>query len=164
MVKPAIFQIVGYKNSGKTTLATKLIKELNNLGLKTVTIKHHGHGIWPEADVQKDTAKHLAAGALASNVYGDGRFILQTDNKEWQLSEQIKLMEYFQPDVILIEGYKQENYPKVFLVREKADLFLLTTMENVRMIIYWKQEMRAALNERTESHLFISMMRRQFLG
>lgn len=44
----SILQIVGYQNSGKTTLMEKLIQALTYEGMKVATIKHHGHGGYPE--------------------------------------------------------------------------------------------------------------------
>ena len=38
-----ILQIVGFKNSGKTTLMMHTINKLKSLKLKVATIKHHGH-------------------------------------------------------------------------------------------------------------------------
>ena len=95
LVKPVIFQVVGYQNSGKTTITAKLIETLGESGFKTVTIKHHGHGGRPDTAKQKDTEKHLDAGALASIIEGDGRLILQADNYESTLEEQIAMLEFF---------------------------------------------------------------------
>jgi molybdopterin-guanine dinucleotide biosynthesis protein B len=91
LVRPVIFQVVGYQNSGKTTFTAKLIETLVESGLKTVTIKHHGHGSRPDVVERKDTEKHLAAGARASIIEGDGRLILQADNYESTLEDQITL-------------------------------------------------------------------------
>lgn len=152
LVKPVVFQIVGFKNSGKTTLTTKLIQALKDYGLKVVTIKHHGHGGKPEPEVvdQKDSTRHLSAGALASIVEGEGRLILQTDHYEWKLEDEIKLLEYFHPDVILIEGYKLKDYPKLLLLRGKEDLSLLTKVKNVKVIMYWEKFLKGSLEEQKE--------------
>ncbi|WP_066252097.1 molybdopterin-guanine dinucleotide biosynthesis protein B [Neobacillus drentensis] len=148
VVKPVIFQVVGYQNSGKTTITSKLINDLVKKGLKTVTIKHHGHGGKLAALPQKDTEKHLNAGALASIVEGEGSLILQADNFFPSLEEQIELMKFFHPDIILIEGYKQKPYPKLLLVRDESDLSLLNTVSNVLGILYWKEEMQRQIASR----------------
>lgn len=41
--KPHIIQIVGYKNTGKTTLTAALIGHFSSMGLKVAAIKHDGH-------------------------------------------------------------------------------------------------------------------------
>lgn len=148
VVKPVIIQVVGYQNSGKTTLTSKLINDLVNKGLKTVTIKHHGHGGKLAALPQKDTEKHLNAGALASIVVGEGSLILQADNFFPSLEDQIELMKFFHPDVILIEGYKQKPYPKLLLIRDESDLSLLNTVSNVLGILYWKEELHKQIKSR----------------
>lgn len=155
LVKPVVFQVIGYQNSGKTTLTTKLIKALKDRGLKTVTIKHHGHGGKPDAADQKDSSKHLSAGSIASIVEGDGRLILQAENFEISLEKQIELLNFFYPDVILIEGYKQENYPKLLLLRDKQDLILLEMVKNVTAVVYWMEEMREMIKANSNLPTFL---------
>lgn len=146
LVNPVILQIVGYQNSGKTTVITKIIKKCMDNGWKTVTIKHHGHGGKPAIMDQKDSAKHLTSGALASMVEGDGRVVLQADNGNYSLNEQIQLMAFFDPDIIIIEGHKQEKaYPKLLLLRSERDFLLLSQVDNIIGIVYWEQEMKNKL-------------------
>lgn len=147
LVKPVIFQVVGYQNSGKTTFTTKLIETLKDRGLRTVTIKHHGHGGKPEVAGQKDSSTHLSAGAIASLVEGDGRLVLQADDFEYSLEEQIDLLKFFRPDVILVEGYKRKNYPKLLLLRDKSDFSLLKIINNVTGVVFWKKDMADFLTE-----------------
>ena len=66
LVRPFIFQMVGYHNSGKTTFMNKLLSCLKAEGIKTVTIKHHGHGGKPAVVEETDSALHISAGAVAS--------------------------------------------------------------------------------------------------
>lgn len=155
LVKPVIFQIVGFQNSGKTTFSVKLIKSLKAEGFKTAVIKHHGHGGKPQASNQKDSTKHLAAGADLSIVEGEGRLILQAERNDCGLEEQIKLLSFFQPEVILIEGHKQKNYPKLLLLRDQNDLLLLEKVSNIMGILYWKEEMKAQLLEQVEVPCFL---------
>ena len=57
-----VLGIAGWKNSGKTTLAVKLIGELTRRGYRVASIKHAHH----EADIDHentDTYRHRAAGA-----------------------------------------------------------------------------------------------------
>lgn len=56
---PSILQIVGYQNSGKTTLVEKVVHALAERKMKVATIKHHGHGGFPEVaqKIAKDTVK-----------------------------------------------------------------------------------------------------------
>lgn len=141
LVKPVIFQVVGYQNSGKTTFMTQIINGLTAEGLKVVTIKHHGHGGKPDIHKQKDSARHIESGAAASIVEGNGRLLLQSEKPVWTLTEEIKLMEFFEPDIILIEGYKREKFPKLLLVRDKMDAERLKQLENVKAIVIWNESL-----------------------
>jgi len=154
LVKPVILQIVGFQNSGKTTFVSKLIKELKIKHIQPATIKHHGHGGKPEEAGQKDSDKHLSAGAVAALVEGDGRLILHAETTESTLAKQIELLTCLHPDVIIIEGHKQEGYPKILMLRDKEDLGLLKAVTNVMAIVYWKEGMKEYLNKQTDAPCF----------
>lgn len=153
LVKPIIYQIVGYQNSGKTTFILKLINELKNAGLKTVTIKHHGHGGKPDIP-RKDSSLHLEAGASAALVEGEGRMVLQVDGHEWTLDEQIRFMDFFHPDIILIEGHKKQSYPKLVILRNKNDLSLITYVSNIKAVIVWEQSLLEVVRGYVEVPVF----------
>ncbi|HEK9100787.1 molybdopterin-guanine dinucleotide biosynthesis protein B [Bacillus pfraonensis] len=137
-----VLQIVGYQNSGKTTLTEKLIQAFSDEGMKVATIKHHGHGGYPEVP-QKDSERHRQAGAVVSAVEGAGLLSLSSLRDEWPLQEIIRLYQFFEVDLILIEGYKTENYPKVVLLRTNEDIALLDKVENVRAVITWNDAMQS---------------------
>ena len=80
MKTPFIFAISGCKNSGKTTLITKLIPQFYKLGYKVATIKHDGHDF--EADNQgTDTYKHKLAGAYGTAIFSNNKFMIVKDDK-----------------------------------------------------------------------------------
>lgn len=133
-----ILQIVGYQNSGKTTLVEKLIQTFSEQGLKVATIKHHGHGGSPTVP-QKDSERHRKAGAIVSAVEGDGLLLLTALRNQWSLQDIIRLYTYFEADLIVIEGYKTESYPKVVLLRTNEDVKLLDQVENVLAVITWNE-------------------------
>ncbi|WP_088011136.1 molybdopterin-guanine dinucleotide biosynthesis protein B [Gottfriedia acidiceleris] len=134
--KHSIIQIVGYQNSGKTTLTEKLIKQANHQGLLAATIKHHGHGGAPDLETnRKDSIRHLNAGAIVSSVEGDGVLQLRTNSINWNLKKTIELYRFFSTDIIFIEGYKRESYPKVVLIRSEDDLDLLDLLSNIKCVI-----------------------------
>ncbi|MGJ7910317.1 molybdopterin-guanine dinucleotide biosynthesis protein B [Neobacillus sp. LXY-1] len=137
LVNPVIIQIVGFQNSGKTTFISKIIQKLKEQGIKSATIKHHGHGGKPDLLAEKDSEKHIVAGAIATLVEGDGRLILQCENNLNELDHQIALLSFFQPDVILIEGHKQKDYPKLVMIRNNHDLPLLQ-LTNIKAVICWE--------------------------
>ncbi|BCC31806.1 molybdopterin-guanine dinucleotide biosynthesis protein B [Bacillus cereus] len=147
---PSILQIVGYQNSGKTTLVEKVVYALAERKMKVATIKHHGHGGFPEV-AQKDSERHRKAGAIVSSVEGAGLLSMSSLREEWSLQEIIRLYEFFEVDTILIEGYKKESYPKVVLLRSAEDVELLQKVENIVAVITWYD---APANLREEYKVF----------
>ncbi|PFY20756.1 molybdopterin-guanine dinucleotide biosynthesis protein B [Bacillus toyonensis] len=146
----SIIQIVGYQNSGKTTFVEKVVHALAESEMKVATIKHHGHGGFPEV-AQKDSERHRKSGAVVSSVEGAGLLSLSSLREEWSLQEIIRLYEFFEVDTILIEGYKKENYPKIVLLRSAEDVELVHKVENVVAVITWYN---APVNLREEYKVF----------
>ena len=131
-----ILQVVGYQNSGKTTFVTEYIKEAVRYKVKVGTIKHHGHGgALVQSDQGKDTQKHREAGAQVTFVKGNDSFILSSNHITLTLSQMISMYSVFSLDVILIEGYKFEKYPKVVLLRSKDDLPMLEKVMNIKCVV-----------------------------
>ena len=44
--------------------------------------------------------------------------------------------------MILIEGYKLKKYPKLLILRDNSDLTLLKKVNNIKAIVYWKEELK----------------------
>lgn len=108
-VKPVIFAISGYKNSGKTTLMTRLVAELVRRGLRVATIKHDGHDFQPDVP-GTDSFRHREAGAYGTAVFSNHRFLV---TKTWEKPDESALIAAFpEADVILLEGFKHSSYPK----------------------------------------------------
>lgn len=107
--------IAGFSNSGKTTILEKLIREMAHRGLCVGTIKHDVHGF--EMDRPgKDTWRHKQSGA-STTIISSPRQIgmvkdVDHDNDPFELAA-------LMPDVdlILLEGYKSADIPKVEIVR-----------------------------------------------
>ncbi|HLU23522.1 MAG TPA: molybdopterin-guanine dinucleotide biosynthesis protein B [Bacillaceae bacterium] len=138
MQKLKIFQVVGFSNSGKTTLMEKLIEKGATLGYQVGTIKHHGHGGSPtNIHAKKDSDKHQEAGAHISSVEGDGHLHIHGWKENWNLAEILKVYEIFSLDLVFIEGYKYELFPKVVLIRHHDDLVLLEKLNNIKAVISW---------------------------
>nr|WP_235820481.1 molybdopterin-guanine dinucleotide biosynthesis protein MobB [Halalkalibacter krulwichiae] len=117
----------------------KVIKECTSLGWDTATIKHHGHHTSLKKEiVLKDSERHEQAGASMTAVEGGGALQLHIKNQTWSLKKLILLYQHFSPDVILVEGFKKESYPKVVLIRGIEDVKLLEKLENIVCVITWK--------------------------
>ncbi|MFT4412532.1 molybdopterin-guanine dinucleotide biosynthesis protein B [Fredinandcohnia humi] len=133
-----ILQIVGYQNSGKTTLVEKIVQKGSEEGYKIATLKHHGHHtILDTVTYNKDSVRHRKAGAIVSVVEGGGSLQLEASTNDWKLEKLLQLYNYFEHDMILVEGYKTENYPKIVLIRSKSDIELLTCVTNIVGVVSW---------------------------
>lgn len=136
-----VIQIVGYKNSGKTTLIGKLLQILNAMNLRVAVIKHDVHGF--EADREStDTFRHRRAGAVATAITSPWRTAI-IEERETRLRELVKHFEDY--DMTIVEGFKQETYPKIVLIRDKADLPLLQELTEVRAAVF-RQEAEGCLD------------------
>lgn len=107
--KPFLFVVCGYKNSGKTTMITRLIPELKNRGYNVAVIKHDGHDF--ESDVPgTDSWKHQKAGAFGVAVFSEKRILITKECGN--ITEQQLARAFPEADIILIEGLKNSSYPK----------------------------------------------------
>jgi len=127
--------VVGYKNSGKTTLVCRWIEFLKNKGLNVAVVKHHGHGAkLAMPDEGKDSIQYLLSGADASFVSGGGKtqHIL---NKELSYSQLKYLASIEKPDIILVEGYKREIGDKVVLLNNEQNWESFSRIEGVKLVV-----------------------------
>ncbi|USK59232.1 molybdopterin-guanine dinucleotide biosynthesis protein B [Peribacillus asahii] len=159
-----ILQVVGYQNSGKTTLMEKLISRAAQVGLRAASIKHHGHGGAPSYELpSKDSLRHYEAGAVVSSVEGGGTLQLRAKMDDLNLEEMLRFYQFFSIDVIFVEGYKRESYPKVVLLRDEQDLSILDSLTNVQCIISHVQlDQKLVQNYKVfqlnEDHLYIDFL------
>jgi len=129
---PVVLLVTGAHESGKTTVAVKLIEALVQEGLKVGSLKHTDHEY--ETDIEgKDSQRHKAAGAepavlvagRRSAVHRRGE-ILASDplsgatgpHGERPLSVFLE-GEYGLStcDVVVVEGYRSAPYPKIEVCR-----------------------------------------------
>ena len=125
---PVIISVVGNTGSGKTTLIVKLVGEFKKKGYKIGTIKHAHNGF--DLDKKgKDSYNHKAAGADAVMIAGPGKIALIKDEPENRLAG---LEKYFsEMDLVLAEGFKRENNPKIEVFRSENGVEPLRIKENL---------------------------------
>lgn len=107
----------GYSGSGKTTLLTKVIKYLKDKGYKIAALKHDGHNF--EMDKEgKDTYLMKTSGAECVAIASKNKFAIISDtDKRLSFHELMKQIP-INVDIIIGEGFKDEDIPK-FLVHRK---------------------------------------------
>ena len=112
-VPPAVL-VVGFKDSGKTTVAVKLVAELRSRGLRVGALKH-GHGF--RLDTPGTDSWRLAneGGANPVLLAGPEGFALMGG---WKPEEEPGLGDllsrhFHGSDGVVVEGYKEEPLPRV---------------------------------------------------
>lgn len=128
-------QVVGFKNSGKTTLVCNLIELATQDGWKVASLKHHGHGGTPNIVENTDSERHKQAGSIMAGVEGEGLLHLSISQSEWTLKKILAFYKQVDIDLLIIEGYKNADFPKIVLISKKDDLYLLNDLTNIAAII-----------------------------
>jgi molybdopterin-guanine dinucleotide biosynthesis protein B len=117
MNRMRIIGLAGWSGSGKTTLVTRLIPHLTARGLRVSTLKHAHHGF--DLDQPgKDSFMHRAAGATEVIVSSSRRFAILHELRgepEWDLPALVAKMS--PADLVLVEGYKRDPFPKLEIHR-----------------------------------------------
>jgi len=106
--------IVGYKNSGKTTLTHALAHELTRRGHAVAVIKHTSHSL----DLAgKDTAILGESASQVAMISPQGAAVFW--KKPLSLED---IIPHLEADVILVEGFKAEKtFPKIVCLRGEPD-------------------------------------------
>jgi molybdopterin-guanine dinucleotide biosynthesis protein B len=112
-----IFGLAGWSGSGKTTLMVSLLPELVGRGLTVSTVKHAHHNF--EIDRPgKDSYEHREAGATEVMITGGRRWALMHEIREKAEPSVGDLMSHMTPvDLLLIEGFKNDEHPKMEIYR-----------------------------------------------
>lgn len=136
--KPYFYAISGVKNSGKTTLITKLLPVLTGQGLKVATIKHDGHDF--QTDVPgTDTFAHFQAGAYGTVVFSDHKYMVVKQQPVEEPSEKLtpeQMAAWFpEADLILLEGFKDSGYPKLEIIRGVNSSGCVCKGHNLRAVV-----------------------------
>jgi molybdopterin-guanine dinucleotide biosynthesis protein B len=110
------YGIIGWQNSGKTTLVEALVAELTGRGFSVSTIKHAHHDVDLDRP-GKDSWRHRQAGAAEVVLASAHRFVLMREYRgpEPRLEEILARMAPV--DLVLIEGYKRDLHPKIEVFR-----------------------------------------------
>ena len=115
MNKSVVIAICGVKNSGKTTLIEKLLKELTKQKIKTAVVKHDGHDFCGDVP-GTDSWRFSQAGAYGAAVYSSHRMLVHKEEKD--ISAEAIFEMFPEAELILLEGGKESDYPKIELVRK----------------------------------------------
>ena len=115
-----VLGITGWKNSGKTTLAERLVAELTRRGWKVSTVKHAHH----DADLDRegsDSFRHRQAGASEVALVTGRRWALMHELRGAAEPPLDEILARLSPcDLVIVEGYKRGSHKKIETRRRDA--------------------------------------------
>lgn len=108
-----IFGVIGWKNSGKTTLMARLLEEFSRRGFVVSAIKHAHHSF----DIDhpgRDSYKFREAGARQVALISPRRWALMHEYRDEEEPDFEEIRSHIGPcDLVLVEGYKGGPFPKI---------------------------------------------------
>ncbi len=117
--KVPMVSIVGKSDAGKTTLLEKLVPELIARGYGIGTIKHDVHGF--DIDHEgKDSWRHKHAGAHTVAISSPRKVAVVKDVETEDTLDGLSLKYFQDVDIIITEGYKNKDKPKIEIFRSEA--------------------------------------------
>lgn len=114
-----VYGVIGWKNSGKTSLMERLVSEITGRGFSVSTVKHVHHTV--DLDQPgKDTFRHRQAGAREVVLASADRLAIMVEHRGPEPELPAVLARLAPVDLILVEGYKRDAHPKVEVWREET--------------------------------------------
>lgn len=158
-----ILQVIGFKNSGKTTLIRHFISKAKQKSYTVHAIKHDAHDF--EID-HSGTDSHFFTeeGADAVLLASSQKYAIISQSK---LSLKEAINRLGDADLTLVEGFKKAPFPKIILVRspEEVDWFLQEVKQIVAFISIQPLQHEKVTYIGTEEarNAFLDGMMREFL-
>ena len=109
-----VIAFAAWSGTGKTTLIEKILLALKSQGLRVAVIKHDAHRF--EIDHEgKDSWRFAHAGADIT-IISSGEKTAMVEQRQRTFRENLSLVH--DVDLILVEGFKQEDVPKIGICRK----------------------------------------------
>ncbi|NOR79663.1 MAG: molybdopterin-guanine dinucleotide biosynthesis protein B [Methyloprofundus sp.] len=146
-MKNALIPILGFaatSGTGKTTLLTQLIPLLKQHNIRVGLIKHSHHNFQIDKP-GKDSFRLREAGASPVMLVSSHRRAVITEfttPEEPSLDEQLNHLDQSCLDLILVEGFKRESFPKIELHRPSLAHPLLYPDDNSIVAIASDQSLK----------------------
>ena len=114
-----VYGVIGWKNSGKTSLMERLVAEITARGFTVSTVKHVHHDV--DLDQPgKDSHRHRAAGASEVVLASAQRFAILREHRGPEPELPAVLARMAPVDLVLVEGYKRDAHAKLEVFRREA--------------------------------------------
>ena len=108
-----IFGVIGWKNSGKTTLMARLLEEFTRREFVVSAIKHAHHSF----DIDhpgRDSYKFRQSGARQVALVSPKRWALMHEFHDEEEPDFNEILIHIGPcDLVMVEGYKGGAFPKI---------------------------------------------------
>lgn len=158
---PPLIGFAAYSGTGKTTLLCKLIPLLKQHGLRIGVIKHAHHDFdidYPKKD-SYEIRKSGAERVLITSHKRTAIIIEHPDRgDEPSFTEALATIPSEGLDLLLIEGFKQVDFPKIELHREALDKPYLYPTDANMIAIACDYDLDNRLNEHGINHRTIAQL------
>jgi len=125
-------RVVGFcgpSGVGKTTLVERLVAELKSRGQRVSVIKH-AHKPFDIDHEGKDSYRHKKAGACTTVLSSPHQLALIQDVDHDHSFQEIRDKYISGADLILTEGFKVNDYPKIEVFRAELKRGLISSRED----------------------------------
>jgi len=141
-----VVAILGHKKSGKTRLATMLIRALREMNYKVASAKHVHHADFSVDRPEKDSWKHREAGANTVIIVSPREVAIMLVEKTIEtLSDLVKLAG--DSDVLVLEGFYG-------MLKESDDAIKITLVRNAEELNTMKGEIMATFEDLNEEGVY----------
>ena len=138
-----IISIAGKQNAGKTTLLKDLIPKLKEQGYRVGTLKYNIRKF--DIDHEgKDTYKYSNSGADSVAISTQSEFVVMKKTANPLTLHEIIEAHFNDVDVVLVEGYREDGYPRIRIIGSQDTNAVKTDSENELLLV----------NEKTENSCF----------
>ncbi len=115
-----IFGVIGWKNSGKTTLMAQLVEEFTRRGITVSALKHAHHSF----DIDhpgRDSYRFREAGARQVALVSPKRWAIMHELRDEEKPPLEEVLAHLGPcDILLVEGFKGGAFPKIEARSERS--------------------------------------------
>jgi molybdopterin-guanine dinucleotide biosynthesis protein B len=129
-----VVSVVGKKKSGKTTVLIGVIEELCRRGLRIAVLKHDTHGF--DVDIPgTDSYRLREAGAVVTGLSSPEKYMVLSRTTE-EVSLELLVARIADPvDLVITEGFKQQDAPKIEISRLERSTGLIAREDELLGIV-----------------------------
>ena len=131
-----ILGIYGFQDAGKTLLVESLVKKLVDKGYRVSSVKHTPHKKSMDSE-GKDTWRHWRAGSDPVVFSSEIETSIIRHSKMQTMEIARLVQELFAPDILIIEGFKDGDFPKVAVGKVKPRKGTVLVNPTLPRLVRW---------------------------